>query len=163
MGLIEFSRSRRGGELIGIVILAIGISLSAALITYHSDDASAFHSSTNTVVQNLIGYYGATIAWIFVSFFGFASLLFPLALLAIGWKRLWGRELEFLQTKVIGFTLLAIALPPLLDLLVNKVWIRGALLPSGGYLGQEINRVVSGNLNSGGAAIALTTAILVGV
>jgi S-DNA-T family DNA segregation ATPase FtsK/SpoIIIE len=163
MGLIEFSRSRRGGELIGILILAIGISLGAALVTYHSDDASAFHSSTNTVVKNLIGYYGATIAWVFVSFFGFASLLFPLALLVIGWKRLWGREIEFLQTKAVGFTLLAVALPPLLDLLVSKVWVRDALFPSGGYLGQEINRAVSGNLNSGGAAIALLTAILIGL
>ena len=54
MGLLEFSRSRRGGELIGIVILAVGISLGAALITYHSDDASAFHSSTNTVVALMI-------------------------------------------------------------------------------------------------------------
>src|SRR5258708_2586945 len=75
MGLLEFSRSRRGGELIRIMILAAGI---------------------------------------------------------------------------------------LLDLALGKVWVRGALLPSGGYLGSEINRIASGNLNSGGAAIVLVTAILVG-
>src|SRR5713101_5192010 len=110
------SRSRRGSELIGIAILAVGLSLGAALVTYHSDDASAFHTSTNTVIANAIGYYGATLAWIFVSFFGFASLLFPASLLVAGWNRLWGREMEFLQTKAVGFAILAIASPPLLDL-----------------------------------------------
>src|SRR5216684_3208963 len=162
MGLLEFTRSRRGGELIGIAILAVGLSLGAALVTYHSDDASAFHTSTNTVIANAIGYYGATLAWIFVSFFGFASLLFPASLLVAGWNRLWGREMEFLQTKAVGFAILAIASPPLLDLSFGMVWVRHSLLPAGGYLGSEINRIASANLNAAGAAILLITAILIG-
>jgi S-DNA-T family DNA segregation ATPase FtsK/SpoIIIE len=162
MGLLEFTRSRRGGELIGIAILAVGLSLGAALVTYHSDDASAFHTSTNTVIANAIGYYGATLAWIFVSFFGFASLLFPVSLLVAGWNRLCGREIEFLQTKAVGFVILAIASPPLLDLSFGMVWVRHSLLPAGGYLGSEINRIASANLNAVGAAILLVTAILIG-
>src|SRR5258708_40063111 len=162
MGLLEFTRSRRGGELIGIVILAAGLALGAAVVTYHSDDASAFHTSTNTVIANAIGYYGATLAWVFVSFFGFASLLFPLTLVVVGWNRMWGREIEFLQTKAIGFTILAIASPPLLDLSFGMVWVRHSLLPSGGYLGSEINRIPSANLNAAGAATLLITAILIG-
>src|SRR5258708_35228202 len=153
MGLLEFTRSRRGGELIGIAILAVGLSLGAALVTYHSDAASAFHSSTNTVIANAIGYYGATLAWIFVSFFGFASLLFPLSLLVAGWNRLWGREIEFLQTKLIGFTILTIASPPLLDLSVGKVWVRGALLPAGGHPGSEVHRLSSRHPDPGRAAL----------
>ena len=35
MQLVDFFRSRRGGELVGIVVMAIGISLAAALLTYH--------------------------------------------------------------------------------------------------------------------------------
>ena len=71
MELLQFARSRRGGELIGIVILAAGICLALALFTYRPDDSSAFYTSTNSVVANWIGYYGATIAWLFVGFFGF--------------------------------------------------------------------------------------------
>ncbi|MEA2329284.1 MAG: segregation ATPase FtsK/SpoIIIE, family, partial [Thermoanaerobaculia bacterium] len=127
MELLQFARSRRGGELIGIVILAAGISLSLALLTYHPDDSSAFYTSTNSVVANWIGYYGATVAWLFVGFFGFASLLFPGALLMVGWNRLWAKELEYLQTKAIGFVILVIAAPPLCDLTFGKVWLRGAL------------------------------------
>ncbi len=163
MELLHFARSRRGGELIGIIILAVGLSLGAALITYHPDDSSAFYTSTNNAIANAIGYYGATVAWIFIGFFGFASLLFPTTLLIIGWQRFWGREMEFLQTKVIGLITLVISVPPLLDLLFAKVWIRGALLAAGGYLGQEIDRTATANLNRTGAAILFGTMLLVGL
>lgn len=163
MELLQFARSRRGGELIGIVILAAGICLALALLTYHPDDSSAFYTSTNSVVANWIGYYGATIAWLFVGFFGFASLLFPASLLIVGWNRVAAREIEYLQTKAIGFVILVIAAPPLCDLALSKVWLRGALIPSGGYLGQELNHAASANLNGIGAAIVLVTTMLIGL
>src|SRR5688500_14017154 len=163
MQLIDFFRSRRGGELVGVVVVAAGVSLGAALVTYHPTDSSAFYNSTDTAIHNAIGYYGATLAWIFISFFGFASLLFPAVLLAIGWNRFWGREIDYFHTKLIGFVIIAVALPPLFDLAVGKVWIRGALIAAGGYLGQEINRAVSANMNTSGALIVLVTALLVGL
>src|SRR3954454_2465292 len=163
MELLQFVKSRRGGELVGVIVLALGVTLAAALVSYHPNDSSAFFTSTNSVIANWIGYYGATIAWIFVGFFGFASLLFPAALLIVGWNRLWAKEIEYLQTKAIGFVILAVAAPPLCDLTLGKVWVRGALIPSGGYLGQELNRAASSNLNGIGAAIVLVTTMLVGV
>jgi S-DNA-T family DNA segregation ATPase FtsK/SpoIIIE len=149
--------------LVGIVIMAIGISLAAALLTYHPRDSSAFYTSTETEIRNAIGYYGATLAWVFVGFFGFASLLFPGVMLVGGWNRFWGREIEYFHTKLIGFVVLALAVPPLFDLTLGKIWLRGSLIASGGYLGQEINRAISGNMNTSGAAIALITALLIGL
>jgi S-DNA-T family DNA segregation ATPase FtsK/SpoIIIE len=163
MEVLQFAKSRRGGELIGIVVVAIGISLAAALVSYHPTDSSAFFTSTNSAIDNWIGYYGATVAWLFVGFFGFASLLFPAVLLVSGWNRFWGKEIEFLHTKLIGLFVLVVALPPLFDLTLGKVWLRGALIPSGGYLGQEIDRAAAANLNGAGAAIVLVTALLVGL
>ena len=163
MQLIEFFRSRRGGELTGIVVVAMGISVAAALVTYHPNDSSAFYTSTDIEIRNAIGYYGATLAWILVSFFGFASLLFPGVLLAAGWNRFWGRDIEYFHTKLIGFAILALAMPPLFDLAVGKVWLRGALIAAGGYLGQEINKTISANMNTSGAVIALVTAFLIGL
>ena len=163
MQLVEFFRSRRGGELIGIVVVAIGITLGAAILTYHPRDSSAFYTSTDIEIRNAIGYYGATLAWLFVSFFGFASLLFPGVLLAAGWNRFWGRDIEYFHTKLIGFVVLVLSLPPLFDLSLGKLWLRGSLIAAGGYLGQEINRTVSGNMNTSGAVIVLVTALLIGV
>jgi DNA segregation ATPase FtsK/SpoIIIE, S-DNA-T family len=163
MQLVEFFRSRRGGELIGIVVVAIGITLGAAILTYHPRDSSAFYTSTDIEIRNAIGYYGATLAWIFVSFFGFAGLLFPGVLLAGGWNRFWGRDIEYFHTKLIGFTVLVLSLPPLFDLSLGKIWLRGSLIAAGGYLGQEINRAVSSNMNTSGAVIVLITALLIGI
>src|SRR5205823_6180345 len=163
MEILHFAKSRRGGELIGIVILAAGLSLGAALVTYHPDDSSAFYTSTNNAISNAIGYYGATVAWIFVGFFGFASLLFPLGMLVIGWQRFWGKDVEYVQTKAFGWVTLLIAVPPLLDLTFGKVWLRGALIASGGYLGQEIDQAAITNLNRGGSAILFGTMLLVGI
>ncbi len=160
---LEFFRSRRGGELIGIVVMAIGITLAIAILTYHPRDSSPFFTSTDTTIHNAIGYYGATLAAIFIGFFGFASLVFPAVLLISGWNRFWGRDVEYFHTKLIGFVIVALALPPLFDLAVGAVWVRGALLNSGGYLGQEINRTISGNMNTSGALIALGTSLLVGI
>src|ERR1044071_2586596 len=163
MQLLGFFRSRRGGELAGIVIVAIGISFAAALVTYHPTDSSAFYTSTDTQIHNAIGYYGATLAWVFVSFFGFASLIFPAVLRVIGRNRFWGRDLEFFHTKLLGFVIVSLALPPLFDLAIGSVWLRGSLILSGGYLGQEIDRTVTGNLNTSGAVIAIITALLIGI
>jgi S-DNA-T family DNA segregation ATPase FtsK/SpoIIIE len=160
---LEFFRSRRGGELIGVAVLAIGVLLATAILTYHPRDSSAFYTSTDTAIQNAIGYYGATLAWIFIGFFGFASLIFPAVLLFTGWSYILGRDIEYFHTKFIGLAILVFALPPLCDLSFGKVWIRGALIGSGGYLGQEINKAVSGNMNTGGAVIALVASLIIGI
>ncbi len=163
MELLHFMKSRRGGELVGIVILAVGVIVTASLITYHPGDSSAFFTSSENAISNAIGYYGATLAWILISFLGFASVLLPVSLLALGWSRFWGHDVEYLHTKMLGIAVMLLALPPLLDLTVGKVWIRGSLIQSGGYLGSELHELLASNLNAVGAGIVATTVVLVGM
>ncbi|HSN68606.1 MAG TPA: DNA translocase FtsK 4TM domain-containing protein, partial [Thermoanaerobaculia bacterium] len=163
MELSSFFRSRRGGELVGIVVFAAGVIAAASLLTYYPDDSSAFYTSSDGATRNAVGYYGATLAWILISFFGFAGFLLPATLLAVGWNRFWGREIEYVHTKLLGFLVLVTALPPLLDLTLGKVWIRGALIPAGGYIGSEIDGSITASLNKPGSAIVLVTALLVGL
>ena len=49
------------------------------------------------------------------------------------------------------------------DLTLGKVWLRGALIPSGGYLGQELNRIAVDEPQRDGAAIVLVTTLLIGL
>ncbi|MCM2315215.1 MAG: DNA translocase FtsK [Thermoanaerobaculia bacterium] len=163
MEVSELLKSRRGSELLGIVILAAGVILAISLVTYNPTDSSAFFTSSTTDIGNGIGYYGATLAWILVGFFGFSSLLLPTALLLLGWNRFWGKEVEHFHTKLLGFIVLMLAIPPIFDLAFGEVWLRGALVRAGGYLGHEIGGAVSASLNVVGASIALTTAILIGL
>ncbi len=162
MELPQFLKSRRGGELVGVVLLAIAAITAAALVTYHPTDSSAFFTSDHPEIANAIGYYGATIAWLLVGFLGLVSLLFPTTLFIIGWNRFWGRKIEFVQTKLIGFLVMLIALPPLVDLAVGEIWFRGSLLQPGGYLGEELRKSIAANLNSVGAGMVLLTALVVG-
>ncbi len=163
MELSSFFRSRRGGELVGIVVFAAGVIAAASLLTYYPDDSSAFYTSSDGTTRNAVGYYGATLAWILISFFGFAGFLLPATLLAVGWNRFWGREIEYVHTKLLGFLVLVTALPPLLDLALGKIWVRGALIPAGGYIGSEIDGSITASLNRPGTSIVLVTALLVGL
>ena len=163
MELVQFLKSGRGGELLGIVILAAGLIIGAALCTYHPGDSSAYFTSSRLETANAVGYYGATLSWLLFGFFGFSSLVIPISLLITGWKRFWGKETEFFQTKVLGILFLIAFAPPLFDLIVGSVWLRGSLVQSGGYLGHEINRAISLRLNTSGAAIVLVTAVLIGL
>lgn len=163
MELPQVLSGRRGSELAGVVILAVGLTVGAAIVTYHPDDTSAFFTSTRPEIANAIGYYGATIAWVLVGFFGLVSLVFPAALLVVGWNRFWGHKLEYVRTKLLGFLILVVSLPPLVELAVGEFWFRGSLIRSGGWIGGQIRETVSRNLNTPGAAILLSTAMLVGL
>jgi DNA segregation ATPase FtsK/SpoIIIE, S-DNA-T family len=156
-------KSRRGAEVLGVVVLAMGVTLAISLLTYRPTDSSAFFTSTSIEIHNAIGYWGATVAWVLVGFFGLASLVLPASLILLGWNRFWGKEVEYFHTKLFGFVILLVALPAILDLAIGKVWFRGSLVRSGGYLGHEISRAISGSLNVVGASIALTTLFLIGL
>ena len=147
----------------GIVILAAGVTTAAALLTYHPSDSSAFFTSTNPEIANAIGYYGSTLAWILVGFLGFASLILPLMFLVWGWKLFWAHPLDYFHTKLVGFLILLLSLPPLLELGLKSVWIRGSLIPAGGYLGHEIATTIASKFNVFGSALVLLTSAIIGL
>jgi S-DNA-T family DNA segregation ATPase FtsK/SpoIIIE len=163
MELLSFLKSRRGGELAGIMILAAGVTTAAALLTYHPADSSAFLTSTKPEISNAIGYYGSTLAWVLIGFFGFASLLLPLGFMVWGWKLFWGHSLEYFHTKLVGFLILLVTLPPLFHLGLTDIWLRGALVPAGGYLGQEIAKGIAAKLNVFGSTLLLMTGAVMGL
>lgn len=163
MELLSFLKSRRGGELSGIIILAAGVTTAAALLTYHPSDSSAFFTSTKPEISNAIGYYGSTLAWVLIGFFGFASLLLPLGFVIWGWKLFWGHSLDYFHTKLVGFLILLVTLPSLLHLGLADVWLRGALVPAGGYLGQEIAKGIAAKVNIFGSALLLITGAVIGL
>jgi DNA segregation ATPase FtsK/SpoIIIE, S-DNA-T family len=163
MELLRMMKSRRGGEILGVVTIAAGITVAAALLTYHPADPSAFYTSSQKEIANAVGYYGATLASILIGFFGLASFLFPAVLLIVGWNRFWNRAIEYVHTKLLGLLILVVALPPLLDLAFGEFWFRSALVAAGGYLGREIRGAIAANLNTPGAAIIVVTALVIGL
>jgi len=152
-------KSRRAGELVGIFVLALGIMLGLAIATYSPTDASAFYSSGNAKIENWIGYYGATVAWLFVGFFGLASLLYPGTLLVLGWKRFWGTPIDLFRNGLIVIAL-SVTLPMLLDASLGKIWLRGAIVPSGGYFGAESNKLAATKFHLGPTGVMALALLL---
>ena len=52
---------RRGQELLGLVLLGLGVALAALMLSYTPDDPN-WMAATDTAPQNLLGRTGASVA-----------------------------------------------------------------------------------------------------
>ncbi|KRS15402.1 DNA translocase FtsK [Roseovarius indicus] len=73
---------KRGKELAGLVLLAIGMMATAMILTYHPDDPS-WMSATDAPVKNWMGHLGASIAATVFMVIGWGALGF--AIMICGW------------------------------------------------------------------------------
>ena len=97
-------------EGMGLVLLALGIALTCALVSYHPLDASWDTATAATIPMNLIGRVGAIAADALLQFAGVGSFTIPLLLVVLAWRRrgrfrrptLVGVALEDLSTGVEG-------------------------------------------------------------
>src|SRR5688572_29553347 len=79
----------KGNELVGWLLLALGLLLTLSLGSYSPRDPSFFHSVPGPEVRthNLIGKLGAEVSAVAVQFLGPTALLVPALLLIGGWRR----------------------------------------------------------------------------
>ncbi|MFW8635913.1 DNA translocase FtsK [Cribrihabitans pelagius] len=68
---------KRGKELIGVVLIGLGLALAAMIGSYTPDDPN-WMVSTDAPVQNWMGRPGASISFILITLFGLASWALPL-------------------------------------------------------------------------------------
>jgi len=96
--------SARAVDMLGVVLCITGLLFTASLVSYYPDDPSLNSAGTGDEVHNLVGRGGAYIADIFLQCFGLVSMLFPLVMIAAGWRVLmryplasgWSRLTAFL-------------------------------------------------------------------
>lgn len=84
-------RLREGGF---IALVAIGLYLTLALVTFDKNDPGWTYTGANESVSNLVGLSGAWVADVFLFFFGFFSYLFPMMLAYQAWSIFREREAE---------------------------------------------------------------------
>jgi DNA segregation ATPase FtsK/SpoIIIE, S-DNA-T family len=158
----------KGSELVGLLLLSVGVFLALALASYHPDDPSLFHKvAESTRPKNWTGPIGAHVAAIAYSFFGLTCLLVPFLLLATGWKRLRPRDRQRVVGRSFGVFLLLASTPALLQLLVGRLSWREGSIAAGGAFGQLLMELLEkrfdfwGTLTVLGAAAACGTALVV--
>lgn len=126
--------ARRLEELLGLVMLALGIATLVALLSAKATDPS-FNRSVDGPVDNLLGIPGAYVADLLLESLGLAGFLLVLAVVVWGWKLLRHREGGFWWLRLLLLPASIIAASISLDLIPwdTDSEFRGGL---GGFAGR---------------------------
>lgn len=135
------SKSHNGytDEIIGILLIVLGLLLGISLLTYHADDLSFSTVSSDPKIQNAIGKVGANLSDLFFQLFGISSYLFPIFSIIVGVR--FFREGRGLLTKqgLAGSALLLLTLSSLAEL----EWGGSNSVTSANLKGGVIGRILS--------------------
>jgi len=148
---------------LGIVFLVVALLLGAGFLSYHPNDPSLFHESSEPrATSNWIGPVGSEIAAVCFGVFGVAALLLPLLLLVAAWRRVSRQGSERIFGRGFGGLLLLLALPGMLQLTLSAISWRGVRIPSGGGLGVLIADNLTGSVGFAGTLFVLLGAVVIG-
>lgn len=96
-------------EIIGLILMGIGLVVLLALISYNSSDPSWNSAGGNIRTRNWIGPMGAKMADALYQAFGIAALIVPVMIFVIGRWQWDDDESEFSKPKVLGLFLMIVA------------------------------------------------------
>jgi S-DNA-T family DNA segregation ATPase FtsK/SpoIIIE len=159
--------NRRLNEVVGLLLMILGLATLLALLSYTAADSPLFfsHSADSGPAQNSIGRVGATMAEAFLQLFGAAAFVLPFALALFGWSRLRPPKESKRTARVVGYIVLACSLCALLELVYRPISYGGAEFAPGGYFGNRIGAILKTILNLWGArlftlALVITAVVL---
>ncbi len=161
MKLLSPTPQKRVNELIGLLLLSLGLVVLLCLTSYRFQDPSW---STAAAVRpaNLIGYPGAFFADLLLQGFGVGAFLFPVFLFALAWKWIRSQELEAGAFRLVGTVLLLLSLTAVVSFAPRLMLFSGAI-SLGGVLGQVMANYLMHALNPVGAILLTITALIVSV
>ncbi|MGH9935517.1 MAG: DNA translocase FtsK 4TM domain-containing protein, partial [Blastocatellia bacterium] len=96
-------------EILGLILIGIGIVILLALISYSSSDPSWNSVGGNVRTRNWVGPMGAKLADALYQAFGIAALIVPLMLFIIGRWQWDDDESEVSKPKILGLFLMIVA------------------------------------------------------
>src|SRR5688500_7554806 len=146
----------KGHELLGLVLATGALLLAASLVSYHPADPSFLHElpPSRVRVHNWSGAVGAQVAALLLGLLGLSALLLPLGLAAPAWSMLRRRaERPRVAGRGVGFALLVLSAPVLLQLLAGPLSWRGERIDSGGVLGRFLAEVLVERFNFAGSLV----------
>ena len=154
----------KGSELVGVLLLLVGVLFAVCLATYHADDPSFLHQPAEPrEVANWVGPVGANLAAATYGLLGLSAVLVPILALVAGWRRVRHRELPTVAGRGAGALVLLGALPALLQLTVKQVEWRGETIPAGGAVGHLLADTLVRYLSFPGTLLIFIAAAIVGV
>ncbi len=151
-------RSDKSREVIALIYFFCALIFLLSFISFDPADPTIFNASrASSSVRNLLGLFGAHLAWVFYNFFGVASFLIPLALVVVGVQRLnnsslsIGRMTVFLITLLLFFSCLTLP-----SLFWPTISVGPSKMPTCGQLGSFITGFLVHIFSRTGAIIILS-------
>ena len=161
MKLLCPTSQKRINELIGLLILSLGLVVLLSLASYHVQDPS-LNTAAAARPRNLIGYPGAWFADLLLQGFGIGAFIFPIFLFGLAWKWVRSDAVEAGAVKLCGTLLLVLSLTAAVSLAPRLTLFNGAI-PLGGLAGMLLAHYLVHVLNSTGAILLTVTTLIVSV
>jgi S-DNA-T family DNA segregation ATPase FtsK/SpoIIIE len=148
--------SRRLRECVGVALFAAALIWLIALATYDaSDPVWFFTTGIDRDPANFVGRVGAFLAELSFQLAGYAAYLLPAGMIITGWHYFWCRTVDAALTKITGAVLLLACASTLFNLLAGVVRVGGKPFRAGGYLGEWLGGLLSGQLYRTGSVIVV--------
>ena len=160
MKLLSPTQHRRLNEIVGFLLLSLGLVMLLSLVSYHTQDPS-FDTAAASRPLNLVGYPGSYLSDLFFQMFGATALLFPLLTFLLSWKWIRSEELQAGGVKMFGSVLLTLALSAGLSFVPLRLF--AGTIRIGGTLGLTLANYLVDSLNVIGALLVTLTAIVISV
>jgi S-DNA-T family DNA segregation ATPase FtsK/SpoIIIE len=162
----QFLAHPKAQEALGILGIAVAIFLMASLFSYDPLDPSFFNSGRGPEhqVHNYGGRWGAELASDLLELLGVGALTLPFFLGLLSWRCLTAKATPFVLLKLVGLFLLLSSLGLLAQLLAKAgLSIGPASERPGGFVGQEIHRILGPLIGRVGLPLFGLTTLSLGV
>ncbi len=157
------AQPRGFSDIIGIVLIALGLLLLLAQLSFDRYDLAANKVPSNQTIHNWVGTAGAHGANVLFQAFGAGAFVLPILLLVFGAGYLF-EFFAYLQRRRIWATVLFFACLGFFDLyssFFETLRVNINAPGAGGYAGKVMNDLVFGHLGKPGATIIYATFYLI--
>ncbi len=149
-------------EVMGVLLLALGLLTVISLISYHPHDPSLSSLSSQPEINNLAGRFGSYFADILLQFIGGGSYLLAGGCLLAGWRKLFSHTLQPSRWSALGLFLLLWSSTVIFDFFLSSLpsVTSGAILLDrpGGLVGKISASLLSNVFAPTGAYLVVGTA-----
>ena len=156
--------SRRISEGTGVALFGAALFWLIAIATYDAADPVWFFKTGGQMVPaNLAGRVGAFLAELSHQLLGFAAILVPVTLGALGWHAFWCRPITASYTRSVGLGLMFICTSAFLSLALGSSPATGRAFDAGGILGGLFAAGLSAYFNHAGSLVVVLTLLCLSI
>jgi S-DNA-T family DNA segregation ATPase FtsK/SpoIIIE len=149
-------------EIIGILLIAVGVFLFLSLVSYHPMDPSFFSYTSSKVkeIHNWMGIVGSYLSGLLFQGFGFPSFLVSLVPVVFAFSFIFRWEWKYLSLRLTGWAVILVTTSSFLALWLNPIRIYHQELLMGGFIGEIFSRNLVRYFNRPGATILLSVVLI---